>query len=511
MEYLRFKVALSDKKSRLSVDTLPEVFTSTKATSSAIAKAVHAGRLRKIASRLYTKNKSEAPEKVVRRNWHSLLKDYFPDAIISDRTALENRPAADGSVFIISAGTRAVALPGIIFRPRTGSPPLESDRLFLGGVRLCSSARAWLENMRRSRARSGAAARTLSKTELEERLDSLLRQGGEQALNTLRDQARSIALELRMETEFHLLDELIGGFLGTREAKFITPLARFRKKGSPYDPDRFQLFLALSEELRLRAPIIRPAGQIIDSARTHLAFFEAYFSNYIEGTEFGVEEAVDIIFNGVIPTDRPEDAHDVLATYRIVFDEQEMRRTPRDFADFRSLLKRRHRAFMELRPETKPGEFKAKDNRAGNTFFVAPDLVEGTLEKGFEIYRTIDPPLHRAIFMMFLVSEVHPFADGNGRAARIMMNAELVAAGEHKIIIPTIYRNHYLTALKAFSQGGKCAPLIRTLDFAQRYARSIRWEGFESARADLQATNAFLDANEAEDKGVRLFLPRDAD
>ena len=32
--------------------------------------------------------------------------------------------------------------------------------------------------------------------------------------------------------------------------------------------------------------------------------------------------------------------------------------------------------------------------------------------------------------MMFLVSEVHPFADGNGRAARIMMNAELVAAGE---------------------------------------------------------------------------------
>jgi fido (protein-threonine AMPylation protein) len=35
--------------------------------------------------------------------------------------------------------------------------------------------------------------------------------------------------------------------------------------------------------------------------------------------------------------------------------------------------------------------------------------------------------------MMFLISEVHPFADGNGRIARIMMNAELVAAGEERI------------------------------------------------------------------------------
>jgi len=30
--------------------------------------------------------------------------------------------------------------------------------------------------------------------------------------------------------------------------------------------------------------------------------------------------------------------------------------------------------------------------------------------------------------MMFLVSEVHPFLDGNGRIARVMMNAELILA-----------------------------------------------------------------------------------
>ena len=67
-----------------------------------------------------------------------------------------------------------------------------------------------------------------------------------------------------------------------------------------------------------------------------------------------------------------------------------------------------------------------------------------------------------------------------------------------------------MTDLKALSQSGKSTPFIQALDFAQRYTRSIRWEDFEIARADLQATNAFMDANEAEDKGLRLVLPKDA-
>ena len=45
-------------------------------------------------------------------------------------------------------------------------------------------------------------------------------------------------------------------------------------------------------------------------------------------------------------------------------------------------------------------------------------------ERGFEMYRTLDTPSRRAAFIHFLVSEVHPFADGNGRVPRMMMNAE---------------------------------------------------------------------------------------
>jgi fido (protein-threonine AMPylation protein) len=172
-------------------------------------------------------------------------------------------------------------------------------------------------------------------------------------------------------------------------------------------------------------------------------------------------------------------------------------------------MKERHAACMEMRQDKMPGQFKSKENRAGSTFFVAPDLVLGTLAKGFEIYRAVELALHRAIFMMFLVSEVHPFVDGNGRVARIMMNAELVAQDEQRIIIPTIYRNNYVSALKALSQSGKSTPIVQVLDFAQRYTTSIRWEEFNRAREELQSTHAFLDANEAEDRGIRLILTKE--
>ena len=50
----------------------------------------------------------------------------------------------------------------------------------------------------------------------------------------------------------------------------------------------------------------------------------------------------------------------------------------------------------------------------------------------------------------FLMAETHPFADGNGRVERIAINAELVASAQVRIIIiPTVLRLNYLSALKA--------------------------------------------------------------
>ena len=162
---------------------------------------------------------------------------------------------------------------------------------------------------------------------------------------------------------------------------------------------------------------------------------------------------------------------------------------------------------MGGRPEALPGEFKAEENRAGLTVFVAPDLVSGTLAEGFALYRSLESPFERAVYMMFLVSEVHPFADGNGRIARVMMNAEFVAGGEERIVVPTVYRGNYLAALRALSRTGRPEPLVRVLDYGQRWTVAVDWRSLEVAERELEACNAFLDSDEAEAEGRRLRMP----
>jgi len=351
--------------------------------------------------------------------------------------------------------------------------------------------------MRPSRARGGRVPRTLSRGELEQRLDALLRTQGEGALNKLRDDARAIAPGLGLDAEYEALTDLIGAFLGTREAKAESVIGKARVAGPPFDPDRIMLFETLFGALRDAIPTPRPASAQDDEAAANLAFFEAYFSNFIEGTEFSVGEAREIVFEGVMPPERPEDAHDVLGTFRIVSDMQEMSTLPASSEDFEAILRRRHATLMQARPDKNPGAYKTRTNQVGSTVFVAPELVNGTLERGFEFYRALEEPFQRAVFMMLLVSEVHPFTNGNGRTARTMMNAELVAAGQERIIVPTAYRTDYLGALKAFSKNGQAVPLIRTLNVAQRYTGMIDWHSFESARAMLDDTNAFAEGADA--------------
>jgi hypothetical protein len=483
--------------SEFSLANLPEIFVSDTAISRQVSAATERGQLRKIASRLYTRNLTEDAARLVRRNWYYLIPGYYPDAIITDRTALENQPAPDGSVFLISEKKRGTELPGLTFRPRKGPAALESDRRFIGGARLASTPRAYLENMRPSRTRNNRVARTLSRAELETKLDDLIRRQGEDAANRLRDEARAIATALGLEPEYHELSALIGALLGTRDAPLLSEPGKARAAGPPYDPNRLQLFETLFAALRGTIPVNRPAPDRDAETNSTLSFFEAYFSNFIEGTEFTVQEAEDIVFHGRIPEERPEDAHDVLGTFRIVSDLKEMQRTPKNLPEFPQYLRRRHAIVMEARPDKSPGSFKSRGNQAGTTVFVAPDLVLGTLEKGFALLDALAEPFQRAVLMMVLVSEAHPFADGNGRVGRIMMNAELVAAGQERIIIPTAFRVDYLGALKAFSQSATTAPLLRMLDIAQRYTHGIDWRSQSRARAELQATNAYAKGEEA--------------
>lgn len=178
-----------------------------------------------------------------------------------------------------------------------------------------------------------------------------------------------------------------------------------------------------------------------------------------------------------------------------------------DAAELERILRVMHQRVMAGRPEVQPGTFKTQANRAGSTEFVDPALVEGTLERGWERYEHLPAGFARAVFAMFLVAEVHPFLDGNGHVARAAANAELTAAGQQRVIVPTVYRDDYLQALRALSRNADPTPIVRVMDRAQEWTAEVDWSSLGSARRDLEATNALMQSHEADAAGLILRLP----
>ncbi len=483
----------------------PPIVLSTAENKLNVSRAARRGRIRKIAPRLYTTNLTDDPATVIRQNLWEVVGLLFPDTIVGYRTALEGKPTREGTVNLVGPYDRVVHLPGLTVRQIKGPGPLAGDTRFMRSLWLASRARAFLESIRPSRTKA-AGARGLPRDEIERRLEQLVRVSGEAEANKLRDSARALAPALGAEAELRVLNDIVGALLGSRMEELTAPAAQSRARGEPYDPERFERFQALHSALLEWPETPRPVADGSAAIFENTAFIDAYFSNFIEGTRFEINEALEIIFQGRIPAARPADAHDVLGTFRLVSSREEMgvsmAEPRRDADDFLRVLRRRHEVIMSARPDQNPGAFKTQPNYAGNTAFVAPELVIGTLRKGFELFRSLPGPFGRAALMMFIISEVHPFTDGNGRIARVMMNAELIAEGQHRIIIPTVYREDYLLALRALTRQGRSEAFARMLDRAQKFVSRIDFSDLDTTLVMLRAANAFEDASEA-----RLLMP----
>lgn len=473
--------------------------TDSKAESMAIRRAVDNGKLIKLAPKVYTTNQKDSPQTIIRRNMVELLAWRLPGCVLSHRTAQTLMPTEKGNIWVTYTFSKRIEdYPGLVINVLEGPKNARND-IQIGSqqVYIASECRWMLEVMQPIRRGKDGDSKSLPRADIEHRLENMLIRGGESALNDFRDQLRQTASELGMEVQFDELSRIISALLQTHEADvLVTKAGKARAAGSPIDTHRVELFEKLYSFLN--SDYFAPVGTTCDTEQSYqtFAFFESYFSNYIEGTIFEVSEAKQIVDTGVPIQKRREDSHDILGTYRLVSNQHEMGLIPKTENEFIESLRYRHSVLLGGRPDMQPGMFKSRANRAGDTVFVLPELVEGTLRYGFRYYVTLQNPFARAVMMHFLVSEVHPFNDGNGRTARVMMNAELTAANQSKIIIPNVYRDDYILSLKKLSRQGEPSVFVRVLQRMQQYASGIPCETFDGANAFLSRTNAFKNPDE---------------
>lgn len=467
------------------------------ATATQISRRVQKGELRKLARSLYTTDLETAPEIIVRNHVWQILDHFYPGAIVSHRSALENKISTQGAVYLTYTSQGRAELPGLTIFLLKGPPAQPEDQRFLTSLRLSSAPRAMLENMQRART-TDKGSKTLPERDIEAMLAKRCAREGRDGLIRFAHETTDLAKRIGMEAESAKFNAIVTAILGSKsEAVLATPEGAAMAAGVAYDQARVKLFTEFAAHLS-HTPFARVADTAMASSRAedHRAFFEAYFSNFIEGTRFKIEEAEEIVFQNKIPSGRTADAHDVLGTYRLASSGVESRRVASSPAEFLSLLLAWHETLMAGRPEARPGEFKDRDVFFGSHEFVKPALVRGTLLKAWDIGQQLEHPFARALFWKVAVVETHPFQDGNGRISRLVMNAQLTAAGLSRIIVPTVYREDYFTAISALTQKDNPGPFVRAMERLQTFTSVLPFGSYEDCKLELEKRNAFLHHSE---------------
>ncbi len=459
--------------------------------------------LRRIYKGIYTDNLQTPIEKIVESHWMDIVAHIVTNGILSFRTSIDLKPTPfkkHSIVFVTSTYKKTITLPGLIIKVLKGNNNNDTQNV-LPHIAKSNTPRMLLENLSTTK-KPYINIKTIGIEGVEKYLAKEMIQRSEKILNDYRDAAKEVADKLGYKKEYEKLNKIISGLLATHPDKnaLHTKYAKAVAKKEPYDSARIKLF----EDLALYIKKCRFITRNYDYSKItfkNMAFFESYFSNFIEGTEFTIDEAEDIAFQGIEINNRHADSHDILANFNLCNDYSDMTLTPKSPKELIELLQKRHAYIMQERPDKRPGNFKEKRNKVGNTYFVLPEEVIGTLSHGFEYYEILKDGIEKALFIHMLISEVHPFDDGNGRISRIMMNAELVNAGLYKIIIPSVHRDNYLNGLRLASRDHNFRIYCKVLDQAQAYVQSVVWQHYSEAREKIEKD----EANLTPDEGLPVF------
>lgn len=181
-------------------------------------------------------------------------------------------------------------------------------------------------------------------------------------------------------------------------------------------------------------------------------------SNTIEGFTYTESETKVLIEDGLTAGGKPmRDAYAVIGhanAYDHMFTLLARRElTERDILVYHSLLR------GGLDNNAFPGKY-----RTGKVFvsgssrvFPGPEAVPEEMTRFFEFVKNRRGNCHPVEFAAQVhkhIVMIHPFADGNGRVARLAMNTVLIQDGFLPAVIPPILKAQYLDSLKQIDQSG---------------------------------------------------------
>ncbi len=177
-------------------------------------------------------------------------------------------------------------------------------------------------------------------------------------------------------------------------------------------------------------------------------------SNAIEGNSLTLRETDLVLSKGVTVSGKPLKDH--LEAVNLAKAWQKVKElaqpgatlTEHDLLDL-------HRIVLTSVEDSFAGSYRTGAVRISGSNHIPPNPVKvpDLMSALFAELPGISDPVERAAKLHHGISHVHPFADGNGRTARLAMNFVLIAAGYPPVSIPMELRMDYYHALEAADSG----------------------------------------------------------
>lgn len=206
------------------------------------------------------------------------------------------------------------------------------------------------------------------------------------------------------------------------------------------------------DELQKQINSYRPLKKKIrDNLKEYFRIGLTYSSNAIEGNSLTETETKIILEDGLTIGGKPLREHLEAMGHSQAY-ELLYKLSKKNEIKEKNILQL-HKLFYYHIDLKNAGKYRKQQVFITGTEFVppSPKKVPALMQKFISDMETIRPKLHPVEFAAILHKElvtIHPFTDGNGRTARLVMNLALLQSGYVVTIIPPILRADYINSLK---------------------------------------------------------------
>jgi len=212
-----------------------------------------------------------------------------------------------------------------------------------------------------------------------------------------------------------------------------------------------------NDEYRAKIGSLRPlSADALKQLKDYYKIGLTYSSNAIEGNTLSLVETKVILEDGITIGGKPLKDHYETVGHAKAFDE--IIRLSKNATFTEDDIKLLHKLFYEKIDSEKAGKYRTSQVIITGSDVELPKSEELN-EKMHEFIlqlpklRTELHPVEYAAMVHIIFVNIHPFPDGNGRVARLLMNLALLQSGYNIVVIPPVVRADYISALQETNNG----------------------------------------------------------